>query len=266
MAEIYGIDVSKYQWTVDWEKVKAAGKSFAFVRLGWAGYDGPIAGNGGIDSMFAANAKGAKAAGLHVGAYVYSYCKTAEAARIAAQEAIQLAKQAGIDYPIAFDIEDKQYQTMGRTLNTSITVAFLNEVAAAGLAPLLYTYKAFADAYLDMAQISADVWIAQYADKCTYSGPYTIWQHSGSGKCDGVAGACDLDVAYKDYAVAVAEAPQESDCQQLAEQLAAAQAALAQAIAERDMAQARAEAAESEVERLAETGGRYAKIKAIVEG
>jgi GH25 family lysozyme M1 (1,4-beta-N-acetylmuramidase) len=176
------------------------------------GYDGPIAGNGGLDSMFKANAEGAKAAGLHVGAYVYSYCKTAAAARTAAQETVQLAKQVGLDYPIAFDIEDTIFADKAqKALNTEIAKAFLEEIAAAGLVPLLYTYKAFADAYLDMTQISADVWIAQYADKCTYSGPYTVWQHSGSGKCDGVAGACDLDVAYKDYAEPTAGVPQEPD-------------------------------------------------------
>ncbi len=201
MAAIQGIDVSKHNGTVDWKKVKAAGKEFAFVRLGWAGYDGRIDANGGLDPLFHSHIKGAMDAGLHVGVYVYSYAKTPDAATVAAKETLKLVKPYRLAYPIAFDIEDTMYQSMGKATNTEIAKAFLATIEQAGYYGILYTYKNFAETYLDMAKLAQfDVWIAQYAAKCTYLGKYGIWQYSGSGQCSGVSGACDLNIAYKDYA------------------------------------------------------------------
>jgi GH25 family lysozyme M1 (1,4-beta-N-acetylmuramidase) len=205
---IEGIDVSKHQGLVNWPRVKAAGKDFVFIRLGWCGYDGAIQANNGLDSCFFENMKGALAAGLSVGVYVYSYAKTEAAAEIAAKETLQLVEPYAIAYPIAFDIEDTQYATMSKSLNTAIAAAFLSVVEQARYYALLYTYKSFAENYLDMGALSAyDVWIAQYASKNTYAGKYGIWQYAGDGgKCDGVDTSCDLNVAYKDYAAIIAAA------------------------------------------------------------
>ena len=198
---LYGIDVSKHNGTVDWKKVKSAGKDFAFIRLGWAGYDGRIEANGGLDPMFHANVKGALDAGLNVGVYVYSYAKTPTAAIVAAKETLKLVKPYRLTYPIAFDIEDSMYQSMGKAINTEIAKAFLSTVEEAKYYGILYTYKNFAESYLDMNQLSRfDLWIAQYGSKCTYQGKYGIWQYAGNdGRCAGVSGACDLNIAYKDY-------------------------------------------------------------------
>lgn len=212
MPNIYGIDISKHNGTVDWKKVKAAGKDFAFIRLGWAGYDGRIVANGGLDPLFESNIKAACAAGLDVGVYIYSYCKTPEAAAVAAREALELINPYQLAYPIAFDIEDPMHYTMGKATNTAIVKEFLSIIEEAKYYGLLYTYKNFADTYLDMSQLSQfDVWIAQYAAKCTYGGKYGIWQYAGDvkgfvGSCPGVTGACDLNIAYKDYAKIIRDA------------------------------------------------------------
>jgi GH25 family lysozyme M1 (1,4-beta-N-acetylmuramidase) len=209
MAAIYGIDVSKHNGTVDWKKVAASGKRFAFIRLGWCGYDGRIQGNGGLDACYHTNMKAAIAAGVQVGVYVYSYAKTAQAAGIAARETLELVKEYQLDYPIAFDIEDSIYTKMTKAENTAIVNAFLPVIEKAGYYGLLYTYKSFAESYLNMPDLAAyDVWIAQYASKCTYGGKYGIWQYNGDvkgfvGSCPGVIGACDLNVAYKDYAAII---------------------------------------------------------------
>ncbi|HHY52429.1 MAG TPA: hypothetical protein GX499_04190, partial [Clostridiales bacterium] len=166
-----------------------------------AGYDGRIDANGGLDPLFHSHIKGAMDAGLHVGVYVYSYAKTPAAAVVAAKETLKLVKPYQLAYPIAFDIEDTMYQSMDKATNTEIAKAFLSTVEQAGYYGILYTYKNFAEVHLDMAKLAQfDVWIAQYAAKCTYQGKYGIWQYSGSGQCSGVSGACDLNLSYKDYA------------------------------------------------------------------
>lgn len=214
---IEGIDVSRHNGAVDFKKVAAAGKKFVFVRVGWAGWDGPIERNNGLDKLFHENMKAAIAAGLQVGVYVYSYCKTPEAARIAAHETLELVKPYVLDYPIAFDIEDTsdagtRYDKMSKADNSAICAAFLSTIQRSGYYGLLYTYTSFAQNYLDMTALPEwDVWIAQYANSVTYKGTYGIWQYKGDvagfvGSCPGVTGACDLNVAYKDYAALIAAA------------------------------------------------------------
>ncbi len=212
-----GIDVSSHNGEIDFAKVKAAGKEFIFIRIGWAGWDGAIEANGGIDKRFHENMKAAIAAGLHVGVYLYSYCKTPDAARIAARETLALVKPYTLTYPIAFDIEDTsdsgtRYDKMSRAENSEIVGAFLTTIQRAGYFGMLYTYTSFAQNYLDMAALAEwDVWIAQYAKSVTYQGEYGIWQYNGDvpgfiGSCAGVVGACDLNVAHKDYAALISAA------------------------------------------------------------
>lgn len=208
MNKIYGIDVSKHNGKIDWNKVKASGKEFAFIRVGWAGYDGRIAANGGLDPMYHTNMQGAIRAGLNVGVYVYSYANSPASARNAAQEVLTLIEPYNLTYPIAFDVEetkDKCLLNQGSAL--SITVkAFLDTIKSAGHTPMVYTYTSFALSYLNMQLLEGyDTWIADYREQtgtnCPYTGEHTIWQYRGdTGRCDGVIGACDLNIAYKDYA------------------------------------------------------------------
>ncbi len=214
---IEGVDVSEHNGVVDFAKVKAAGKYFVFVRLGWAGWDGKIEANNGLDDRFHENMKAATAAGLNVGVYVYSYCKTPEAARVAAAETLALAAPYRLTYPIAFDIEDTsdtgtRYDQMSKADNSAICEAFLTAVRRGGYYGMLYTYTSFAQQYLDMTALAGcELWLAQYANAVTYQGQYGIWQYKGDvpgfvGSCPGVDGACDLNVAYKDYSAIIAAA------------------------------------------------------------
>ena len=196
--EIKGIDVSRYQNAIDWPRVAASGVSFAFVRVGWAGYEGGI--DVGLDPCFARNTAGAAAAGLAVGAYVYSYCKTPAAAHRAAREAAALLAPYRLTMPLAFDIEDAAtYKALGRAQSSAVAAAFLEEAKAQGYYPLLYTYTSFAHSYLDMSALSAyDLWLADYRGYMGLKGA-SIWQHTSDGWVDGISGRVDLNIAYKDY-------------------------------------------------------------------
>lgn len=201
MTQIKGIDVSKYQGKIDWAKVKAAGVKFAIVRAGYANYDGSIT----KDPYFATNMAGAIAAGVHVGVYVYSYVETAQAAKKAAQAVLEMAKQYKVRYPLCWDFEHSTlYKKFSKAKNVEICKAALDTWEAAGWYAMLYTYKSFASAYLNMSSLAKyDFWLAHYTTKTNYTGPYGMWQYSSSGTVNGISGRVDMNWAYKDYATLI---------------------------------------------------------------
>ena len=95
-----GIDVSKFQSSINWKKVKNAGINFAIIRCGYRGY-----GSGVLveDPMFASHISGAKAAGLRVGVYFFSQAISEAEAVEEASMAVKLARRYGVNMPIAID-------------------------------------------------------------------------------------------------------------------------------------------------------------------
>lgn len=113
-----------------------------------------------------------------------------------------------LQFPIAFDIEEtvqKVFVAKNKQENSAICRAFLEAVEEKGYKAILYSYTAFILQYLDIESLSDfDLWIADYRDesgsKCPYGGEKRIWQFKGDkGRCDGVSGACDLNICFRDY-------------------------------------------------------------------
>ena len=195
-----GMDVSTFQGEIDWEKVKAAGIEFAMVRAGF-GKDA-----GQTDAQFARNMAGAAKAGVPVGAYWFSYALSPEAAREEARTALEMIKPYKLAYPVAYDYEydtvryaEENGVSVTRELATACCKAFCEELEAAGYLPMVYTSLDFLRRYVDAEEIGRDVWLAQYNETPTYEGEIGMWQHTSTGRVDGVAGNVDLDVCYKDY-------------------------------------------------------------------
>ena len=194
-----GIDVSKYQTSINWQKVKNAGINFVIIRCGYRGY-----GSGVLvqDPMFASHITGAKGAGLRVGIYFFSQAITEAEAVEEASMAVKLANQYGINMPIAIDSE---YAAGGRgradglskSARTRITVAFCNTVASAGYKPMVYASKSWFSSHLDVSQFPSSyrIWVAHYAEKCGYTGRYDIWQNTSKGSVDGVKGNVDMNIS-----------------------------------------------------------------------
>ena len=194
-----GIDVSKYQPSVNWTKVKNAGINFVMIRCGYRGY-----GSGVLveDPKFASHIQGAKAAGLRVGVYFFSQAINEAEAVEEASMAVALANRYGINMPIAIDSE---YAAGGRGRadglskadRTKVTKAFCNTVQSAGHSAMIYASKSWLGSHLDMSQLSGyKVWVAHYADKCGYTGTYHIWQNTSKGKVDGISGNVDMNISY----------------------------------------------------------------------
>ncbi|MBR2540704.1 MAG: DUF5011 domain-containing protein [Mogibacterium sp.] len=192
-GKAFGIDVSTWQGDIDFEKVKAAGCDFVIIRAGYS-VDGVVEEDGKFDQ----NYKNAKAAGLEIGLYLYSYDNTEQEVRTAADWIITKLGGEAIGLPVAFDWEDfgsfQSYEMNFRTLN-KLYDAFADELAGGGYDCMLYGSKNYLEKVWDKTD-TRPVWLAHYTDETDYEGPYNYWQASCTGRIDGIDGDVDMNVRY----------------------------------------------------------------------
>lgn len=191
-----GIDVSAFQKSVDWAKVKSSGVEFAFIRAG--GRYG-MSGKFYDDSQFDANMKGANANGVHAGVYFFSQAITEAEAVEEADYTINKAKAYKVDCPIVIDTEslsESRGNAMTTAQRTAVMKAFCERVKALGYVPMIYASTSWLNNQLDMSKLPYKVWCAQYYSHCEYKGAYDAWQYSSSGSVAGVNGNCDVDYGY----------------------------------------------------------------------
>ena len=196
---IKGIDISKYQTGVDYKKVKAAGVEFAILRIGYTGY-----GSGkrqAKDSLFETHYKGCRDAGIHVGGYFFGRGVSAEEGKKEAEYVLSLIRGKTFEYPIFYDTEDTYYQAKAtKAQNTAACKAFCDTIKAAGYKTGVYASKSwFTDRLNDNELQAYDHWVAQYYNKITYKGSYTMWQYTSKGKVNGIKGNVDMNWCYKNY-------------------------------------------------------------------
>lgn len=186
------IDVSTYQGLIDWPKVKAAGIYAAVIR---AGYGRLVSQE---DDRFAENYDGARAAGLPVGVYWYSYADTPDAARLEAAACLAVLAGRELQMPLYFDQEEIRIPAEKRT---ACAAAFLDAIRAAGYVPGYYTYTAyFASVALAAIQAHADtIWLADYRTNYDTSIPRDMHQYTSSGSVPGITGRVDLNHLYRDF-------------------------------------------------------------------
>lgn len=196
-----GIDVSSHQGEIDWEQVAASGIEFAMVRIVWRGYD-----QGGVylDDTARQNLSGARAAGLDVGAYVFSQAINPEEARQEAQMALDFLADIPLDYPLVFDWERvtgdaRTAQLTGQEI-TECTRAFCQAVQQAGYQPAFYFNQDLAANAFDLEKLSEfDFWLAQYRDALSFDYPVAMWQYSCTGSVPGIDGDVDMNLCFADY-------------------------------------------------------------------
>lgn len=190
-----GIDVSRYQGEVNWQAVAAAGKQFAMVRIGSSSSGGVY-----IDPYFQRNVAGAKAAGLKVGAYYYTYARTDEAVINEVSAFLAVLEGLRLEYPVFVDVEDNSLKTLPRAELTRLVRFAMDILDQKGWLPGFYTYTSFANSNLDMAALAAyPFWVADYRGYVGYQGSYDLWQYSSTGRVNGVSGNVDLDYSYKNF-------------------------------------------------------------------
>lgn len=191
-----GVDVSKWNGSINWKQVAASGVSFAIIRCG---YRGSATGALVQDPTFATNIKGAKAAGLKVGLYFFTQAVNEAEAVEEASMAVQMAKSYGINMPIYIDTEAAGGRADGlsKSNRTACIKAFCKTVGSAGYAPGVYASKCWYYDNLNAGELSGyNIWVAQYAAACNYSGRYNMWQYTSKGSVPGISGSVDMDIYY----------------------------------------------------------------------
>lgn len=207
-----GIDVSKYQGTIDWAKVKASGVEFAMIRVG---YRAKSTGEIFEDPTARYNMQEAQAAGIKVGAYFFSSAVTQDEARAEAAFTKEIIAKYRITYPVAYNCEDFQSadsRQYGLSIEdrTNLACAFLDEISAGGYTPMFYASRSELEgsAQWDTQTLSSKykIWVAQYPDQpypqtaaSSYLGTHDMWQYTSQGKVDGISGRADVNLAYFGY-------------------------------------------------------------------
>ena len=190
------IDVSHWQNTINWPKVKASGIEGAIIKAG--GSDAGFY----TDSRFEENYYGATSAGLSVGAYYFvgSKCTSREAGEADAKRFIDLIKGKQFTLPVYIDLEVTP--TSAKAGATQACIGFCETMEAAGYFCGIYAsdISGFKNR-LDISQLgSYSWWVARYGSAPKYATKNMhVWQYSSSGSVDGIKGRVDMDECYVDF-------------------------------------------------------------------
>ena len=205
ISRSYGIDVSKWQYSIDWAQVAASGVEFAMIRVG---YRGNQTGEIVMDPYFERNIKGALANHIKVGIYFYSQAIDEEEAKQEAAWVVNVIQKYQITYPVVYDCEglgQNRIKDVTKTQRSKNAAAFLDYIRGAGYTPMMYASKYGYNKNWDMSYIkNCKIWLAHYTSgglntHSDYSGTYHMWQYTSKGSVPGIRGNVDLNVAYFSY-------------------------------------------------------------------
>lgn len=194
-----GIDVSKWNGSIDWNAVKNSGVSYVIIRVGYRGSS-----QGALieDPTFKTNIKGATAAGLKVG--VYFFTQAVDEVEAVQEASMVLDRISGykISYPVFLDVESSggRGDKIDSATRTAVCKAFCSTIQNAGYTSGIYANKTWLTSKMDASALSSyKIWLAQYAANPTYTGRYDLWQYKSTGKVSGISGNVDLNLSYLGY-------------------------------------------------------------------
>ncbi len=179
------IDVSTWQRNIDWRRVKNAGIQAVIIRAGFGTTK---------DNQFENHYKGAKAAGLCIGAYWYSYAYSTAQAEQEAKACISVLSGKSFDLPVYYDMEEDGQMSLGKQTMTAMACRFIDTVQAAGYRGGMYSSPSWFSDFIDydLMRSKYSIWLAHWASSPARQ--CDIWQYSESGRVDGVDGDVDLNL------------------------------------------------------------------------
>lgn len=184
-----GIDVSTWNGRIDWNAVKRSGVKFALLRLG---YGSDITSQD--DNTFEYNYTHATAAGIPIGAYIYSYAANAAMAKSEAQHCIRVLKGKKLQLPVYIDFEEDSLAGVAYT----VAQTWIAEMKKAGYTPGIYTTSHWFRLYVGEHNVSK--WIAYWGNDdgtlCSRPAGSDIHQYTSKGRINGINGDVDLNYMY----------------------------------------------------------------------
>lgn len=202
-ASALGVDVSYHNKGINWDAVRAQGLDFAIIRLGYRGWESGLLHD---DVCFEQNLRGAKAAGLRVGVYIYSTAVNAKEAQ--AEAGLVLSRLSGfpLDMPVFFDTEQSGEYPGGRAdrLNKvrryEVISAFCRAIRDGGYDVGVYSGQNYLKNHVAFHTLAENtVWLASYTryNKLPeFPYRYDMWQFTDCGVVAGIRGAADMNVIY----------------------------------------------------------------------
>ncbi len=193
-----GMDVSKYNGNIDMKRAKKSGIDFVIIKAG-SGYSGE-------DPYFKSNYTKAKAAGINVGAYWYSYAMNVKEAKAEAVRFLKILGNKKFEYPVYFDFEDPSQRNISKKIKTDMAIAFMSTLESAGYYTGLYSSGSWINEEFERDRLKAyDIWIAHWhvTSPVCFTKDYGMWQFTNKSKIDGVPntgeGGVDMNYSYKNY-------------------------------------------------------------------
>ena len=197
---LVGIDVSRHQKSIEWEKVKNDGIDFAIIRVGYRGYE---IGRLILDDRFKYNIENAIGVGIDVGVYFFSQATTEEEAIEEAEFLIKHIKGYRIKGPVVFDLEElgsinSRIDNLTTEERTNVALAFCKVIKKAGYDPMIYASRSHLLNQYYLNKIAKyEIWVAEYNVSPLFEYDFRIWQYTDKGKVDGISTNVDLNIYFK---------------------------------------------------------------------
>lgn len=198
---VMGIDVSSHQGEIDWQEVARSGVKFAFVRLGYRGYD---SGTLHADDYAQKNLNSARNAGIKIGAYFFSQAVTVEEAEEEARYALEILNKLSLDLPLVYDWEyvsdTARTANVDRRLLTDCTLAFCAVAEKAGYEPMVYFNSSQIKDLLYGEELEGyPWWLAKYDPAMAFPCRVDMWQYTNQGSVPGINGNVDINLMFTEY-------------------------------------------------------------------
>ncbi len=197
-----GIDVSRYQGEIDWEKVAGDGVEYAFIRLG---IRGATEGKLMLDETYEDNMEGALENGVNVGVYFFTQALNKEEAVEEAEFVLENLEDYDVSYPIVLDVEEittknARTKNMGKQDWTNVCIAFCDRIREAGYVPMIYGNLKTFMLMVDLEQLEEyEKWFAYYRTPLYFPYEFSVWQYSSTGKVNGIDTDVDMNISMKDW-------------------------------------------------------------------
>ena len=189
-VKLKGIDLSKWDETVHWDKLKKEVK-FVILRAGY--------GSDNTDGVYEKYYKKCKEHDIPVGAYWYGKATSVKHAETEAKSFLKRLKGKKFEYPVFYDIEDKTMLKEGKSTISKMLEKFCSILEKEKYYCGVYGSKSTLEDHFTKEVLSKyDIWLAHYTSSTSYKG-HKIWQYTETGRLAGKPGDCDLNWSYVNY-------------------------------------------------------------------